>query len=161
MPRLGELEQAVMGVLWERPETPLSVREVHTALADTRDVAYTTVMTVLDRLQKKHIVTRRLRVRSWYYMPVRTRAQMMVDDILVAIHSGGPAERRELLEELFTRLATDESLPPCAPLWALITQHQVTPEGDDATLGERVQGAALSAAMAPAEKHDEAKESGR
>lgn len=49
--RLGDLERAVMDVLWEQTE-PMTVREVGRALAD-RDLAHTTVMTVLDRLAKK------------------------------------------------------------------------------------------------------------
>ncbi|WP_028708934.1 BlaI/MecI/CopY family transcriptional regulator [Propionicicella superfundia] len=130
MPRMGELEQAVMDHLWEDPSTPLSVREVHTRISAVRDIAYTTVLTVLDRLSKKHVVTRELDGRSWLYSPVRTRAQMVVDDILESIHAGGPRQRRELLEELFSRLSSDESLPPCAPLWAHITQPEVTPAGD-------------------------------
>lgn len=130
MPRLGELEQAAMGVLWRDPQRPRSVRDVHTQLCESRDIAYTTVLTVLDRLAKKHLVNRQLDGRSWSYLPARTRAQMMVDDILEQIHSGGPAERRELLEELFRRLQTDENLPPCAPLWKHITQPKVTPLGD-------------------------------
>jgi predicted transcriptional regulator len=130
MPRLGDLEQAVMERLWEDPSTPLSVREVHTRISVDRDIAYTTVLTVLDRLAKKHLVTRQLDGRSWLYTPVRTRAQMVVDDILAAIHDGGPHERRELLEELFARLLADESLPPCAPLWAHISHPEVTLTGD-------------------------------
>lgn len=119
-----------MRLLWSAPQNPQSVRDVHTSLSENRDIAYTTVLTVLDRLSKKKIVTRQLVGRSWLYQPSRTRAQMMVDDMLDAIHSGGPKERRELLEELFTRLQADDSLPPCASLWSLITQPQVTPPGD-------------------------------
>ena len=44
--RLGELEREVMDHLWSSRE-PLTVRQVHEALAARRDLAYTTVMTVL------------------------------------------------------------------------------------------------------------------
>ncbi|MGH8573296.1 MAG: BlaI/MecI/CopY family transcriptional regulator, partial [Gammaproteobacteria bacterium] len=47
---LGELERAVMEVLWDRDE-PFVVRDVVRVLAG-RGLAYTTVMTVLDRLAK-------------------------------------------------------------------------------------------------------------
>lgn len=116
--------------LWEDPSTPLSVREVHTRISVDRDIAYTTVLTVLDRLAKKHLVTRQLDGRSWLYSPVRTRAQMVVDDILASIHAGDPRQRRELLGELFARLLADESLPPCAPLWAHVSHAEVTLAGD-------------------------------
>ncbi|HTZ28186.1 MAG TPA: BlaI/MecI/CopY family transcriptional regulator, partial [Streptosporangiaceae bacterium] len=49
--RLGELERAIMDVLWESTD-PLTVRQVSGNLTE-RDLAHTTVMTVLDRLAKK------------------------------------------------------------------------------------------------------------
>ncbi|WP_083948122.1 BlaI/MecI/CopY family transcriptional regulator [Thermobifida cellulosilytica] len=69
--RLGDLERAVMDVLWERTE-PMTVREVGRALAD-RDLAHTTVMTVLDRLAKKGVVTRTREGRAWRYRPAASR----------------------------------------------------------------------------------------
>ena len=49
MTRLGELEREVMDHLWNAPE-PQTVRQVHEALSARRDLAYTTIMTVLQRL---------------------------------------------------------------------------------------------------------------
>ncbi len=119
-----------MELLWEDPARSRSVREVHTHIVVSRDLAYTTVLTVLDRLTKKGFVTRVLDGRSWLYQPVRTRAETAVDEILEMIHAGDPQYRRELLEELFARLMTDAELPPCAPLWAHISHTAVTPAGD-------------------------------
>ena len=51
MNRLGELERAIMDVLWES-ETQLTVRQVGGRLTD-RDLAHTTVMTVLNQYAKK------------------------------------------------------------------------------------------------------------
>ena len=53
----GELETAVLNVLWAQ-EKPMRVRDVHEVLTRDRELAYTTVMTVLDRLAKKHVVER-------------------------------------------------------------------------------------------------------
>ena len=53
---LGDLERAVMDSLWESP-TPQTVRQVHADLSRDRSLAYTTVMTVLQRLAKKNLVT--------------------------------------------------------------------------------------------------------
>ena len=79
--RLGELERTVMDVLWDRGE-PCLVRDVVHALA-SRDLAYTTVMTVLDRLEKKGVVRRRRDGRAWRYEAVSSRdgyvAQLMLD----------------------------------------------------------------------------------
>jgi predicted transcriptional regulator len=79
--RLGELERTVMEVLWDRGE-PCVVRDVVRALA-ARDLAYTTVMTVLDRLEKKGVVRRERDGRAWRYEAVSSRegyvAQLMLD----------------------------------------------------------------------------------
>ena len=71
MNRLGELERAVMDVLWARKE-PMTVREVGKALAE-RDLAHTTVMTVLDRLAQKKVGARARDGRAWRYRPAASR----------------------------------------------------------------------------------------
>ena len=65
---LGPLEAEVMGVLW-RAQQALSVREVAGRLNADRSapLAYTTVMTVLDRMTAKGVVTRRKSGRAWLY----------------------------------------------------------------------------------------------
>jgi predicted transcriptional regulator len=84
--RLGELERAVLDVLWDRG-TPASVREVAEALHE-RGLAYTTVMTVLDRLAGKGMVERERAGRAWSYRPAATReayiAQLMLDALDLA-----------------------------------------------------------------------------
>jgi predicted transcriptional regulator len=64
--RLGapaSLEMECLRVLWGRPEA--SVAEVRAGLP--RSLAYTTVMTVLDRMCGKGLVKRRKRGRAWSY----------------------------------------------------------------------------------------------
>jgi predicted transcriptional regulator len=84
--RLGDLERAVMDVLWDRPG-PATVREVCEAL-DGRDLAYTTVMTVLDRLAGKGMVERERAGRAWSYRPAAPReayiARLMLDALDLA-----------------------------------------------------------------------------
>jgi predicted transcriptional regulator len=73
--RVGELQAAVLDVLWAATG-PLTVRQVLEQLpADRRDRAYTTVMTVLERLHGKGLVVRALAGRAWSYQPAQTRAQ--------------------------------------------------------------------------------------
>jgi predicted transcriptional regulator len=82
--RLGELERAVMDVLWDAaiPPAGVTVRDVAEALQD-RGLAYTTVMTVLDRLAGKGMVERQREGRAWRYRPSASReayiAQLMLD----------------------------------------------------------------------------------
>ena len=66
---LGPLEIAVMEVLWDRGES--NVHEVVEHLA--RPLAYTTVMTTLDRLFKKGLLVRRKSYRAFHYSPCWTR----------------------------------------------------------------------------------------
>lgn len=87
MNRLGDLERAVMDVLWERSE-PLTVREVGRAL-ENRDLAHTTVMTVLDRLVKKGIVERKRHGRPWRYQPVASRERYVSELMFDALDQTG------------------------------------------------------------------------
>ncbi|MFY1652090.1 BlaI/MecI/CopY family transcriptional regulator [Solwaraspora sp. WMMB762] len=89
MTRLGDLERAVMDVLWDRDPAadPVTVRDVAEALQN-RDLAYTTVMTVLDRLAGKGMVSRERAGRAWRYQPAASReayiAQLMLDALDLA-----------------------------------------------------------------------------
>jgi predicted transcriptional regulator len=69
---LGTLEREVMDVLWR--EGDLAVRDVQSRLA--RSIAYTTVMTTLDRLYKKGILLRRQSGRAFLYSAAVTRPQL-------------------------------------------------------------------------------------
>ena len=66
---LGELETEIMRRLWRRP-TPTTVRELVDELQEDREIAYTTVMTVLDNLHRKGWVRRELDGRAYRYEPV-------------------------------------------------------------------------------------------
>jgi predicted transcriptional regulator len=66
---LGELETEVMRRLWRRA-TPTTVRELVDELQRDRQIAYTTVMTVLDNLHKKGWLRRELDGRAYRYEPV-------------------------------------------------------------------------------------------
>lgn len=71
----GELEERVMRVLWEREGEAITGREVHAALTEETPLAYTTVMTVLDRLWRKGVVRRERGGRAYRYAPVRSEAE--------------------------------------------------------------------------------------
>jgi BlaI family transcriptional regulator, penicillinase repressor len=86
MTRLGELERAVMDVLWDRG-TPATVREVAEVLRD-RDLAYTTVMTVLDRLAGKGMVERERAGRAWSYRPAASR-EAFIAQLMLALDLAG------------------------------------------------------------------------
>ncbi|WP_433347206.1 BlaI/MecI/CopY family transcriptional regulator [Micromonospora sp. CA-111912] len=91
MTRLGDLERAVMDVLWDTvPGTSdgVTVREVADAL-DGRELAYTTVMTVLDRLAGKGMVQRQREGRAWRYRATASREAYIARLMLDALDLGG------------------------------------------------------------------------
>ena len=69
---LGPLEVTVMEILWEGGES--NVREVVHRLG--RPLAYTTVMTTLDRLFKKNLLSREAEGRAFRYTPRFTREEL-------------------------------------------------------------------------------------
>jgi predicted transcriptional regulator len=96
---LGHLEEGVMEVLWTRGES--SVRDVTGAL--TRPLAYTTVMTTLDRLFKKTLLRRRKVERAFLYSPRLSREEWRGEMAggLIADFLAGPEHSRELLLSCF------------------------------------------------------------
>lgn len=84
---MGELEAAVMNVLWDRGGR-LTPGEVHEVLAEQRALAYTTVMTILVRLWRKGRLDRRRDGRAYAYRPVQTReehAATRMSELLVSV----------------------------------------------------------------------------
>ncbi len=102
MALLGELESVVMGILWAH-QGPLAVREVHARVGIERKLAYTTVMTVLDRLSKKGVVQRRLEGRAWLYSPATSRVDLIVAEIEDLLRDLTGAERDEVGRRLRIR----------------------------------------------------------
>jgi len=96
---LGPLEASVMGVLWAHGEC--SVREVVDRLE--RPLAYTTVMTTLDRLYKKGFLARRKSDRAFLYLPRLSRNDWergMAGALLQGYLAGPTALRESLLSFL-------------------------------------------------------------
>lgn len=72
MRQLGQLEAAVMQLLWSLGH-PVSVREMREVLTQDRPLAYTTVMTVMDNLHSKGLVVREKLGKAYLYTPVSSR----------------------------------------------------------------------------------------
>lgn len=78
-----------MDVLWRRVEES-SVREVHRVLGD--DLAYTTVMTTLDRLHRKGLLARRQEGRAFVYRARLSREEFerqVATDVIAGLLDGG------------------------------------------------------------------------
>lgn len=85
---LGKLESTIMEIAWERGE--ISVRDVVQEINKKRNIAYTTVMTVMNRLVEKHILSRKAHHHAFLYRPQKTKeaffanASKQVIDSLIA-----------------------------------------------------------------------------
>ena len=69
---LGSLERDVLDIVWRSDQ--LTVREVHARLG--LDIAYTTVMTTLDRLYRKGLLDRTTAGRAYVYAARATRKEL-------------------------------------------------------------------------------------
>ena len=76
---LTPLELSIMKSLWRRRSA--RVKDVRPDLLPERDLAYTTVMTVMDRLFKKGIVRRAKKSRAHVYEPVCSEAEVRADAV--------------------------------------------------------------------------------
>ena len=103
MTRLGDLERAAMDVVWASPQ-PLTAREVADALAD-RDLAYTTWLTVLGRLERKGLLRRDKRARAHTYAPTASREDHVAVLLQEVLDQAG--DRTAVLQH-FARSVTEE-----------------------------------------------------
>lgn len=69
---LGQLEKSVMECMWERGEC--AVRDLHAQYSGR--LAYTTLMTTVDRLHKKGLLARRKDGKAFLYKPLLSREEL-------------------------------------------------------------------------------------
>jgi predicted transcriptional regulator len=113
-PRLGDLERVVMEHLWDAAHVGgptfggATVREVLDRFEGEREIAYTTVMTVLDRLAKKHLVTRERDGRAWRYLPADTREALTARTMRRTLDDMDVTDRRTALLHFLDGATSDE-----------------------------------------------------
>jgi predicted transcriptional regulator len=105
-PTLGDLQLAIMRVLWERGEATAS--DVHAALADERGLAPTTIATMLTKMEKKGVVRHTVDGRRFVYRPLVTEPQV----------------RRSMVSELRDRLFGGDTT---ALVSHLLAEHEIDP----------------------------------
>ena len=75
---MGELKARVLNVLWDR-EGWTTPGEAHEVLSRSRDLAYTTVMTIMVRLFNDGMLERRREGRAFAYRPLQSREEYTAD----------------------------------------------------------------------------------
>ena len=103
MRTLGDLERSVMEQLWAAPE-PVTVRQVHEQFAG---LAYTTVMTVLDRLAKKGLASRERDGKAWRYRAAAGREELVADLMRDALDGAG--DRQAALVRFVDQVSADDA----------------------------------------------------
>lgn len=106
MQGFGALESAVMRLLWSRG-TPATVREILTELRSSRELAYTTVLTVMDNLYKKGWLTRQQDGRAHRYAPVVTREEYVAGAMREVLDSSG--DRAQALLHFVGRMTLEDA----------------------------------------------------
>jgi predicted transcriptional regulator len=105
--RLGDLQLAIMQVLWQRGEA--SAADVHQALLEERGLAPTTIATMLKKMEAKGVVEHRTEGRKFIYRPCFTEGQVRIS----------------MLSELTERLFAGD---PAALVSHLLSHHEVEPQ---------------------------------
>jgi predicted transcriptional regulator len=80
---IGSLEADILAIVWEHDRT--TVRDVYETLRERRQIAYTTVMTVMNNLVKKHLLTQDKANIAYVYTPAipgREVAQIVLDSVV-------------------------------------------------------------------------------
>jgi predicted transcriptional regulator len=95
---LTPLELDIMKAVWQRP--PITVRDVQAAIRSLRPLAYTTVLTIMDRLYHKGVLTRTLQGRTHLYQPAidYTEVRDEAVDALIKSFFGSKEKLQEFLD---------------------------------------------------------------
>lgn len=115
---LAPLELECLSVLWPIGEG--TVRDIHAALAASRPRAYTTVMTIMDRLAQKGIVARRKVGRAFLYQPMLSADEARLNAVEKIVNGFFDGSREALAAHLAgpgiaPRKSVSREAPPAPP----------------------------------------------
>lgn len=125
--RLGDLQLAIMRVLWECGEA--SASHVHRTLHPSRGLALTTIATMLRKMEHKGVVDHRREGRQFLYRPLVREDEVrgsMVGDLVERLFAGDPLE---LVNHLLSE--GDIELPELDELKRNLERRKRRPGGGD------------------------------
>lgn len=102
---IGKLEQALLAVLSESPG--ISGRELYEKILKHRKLAYTTVLTVLDRMVKKGVVAKKKVKRIYLYSPAMDREEFerrVTASVIQAAYEIAPSQAVSTFADILSRL---------------------------------------------------------
>ncbi len=105
MAGLGELERRVMDVLWGAMGVPMTGRQVADELPDR---AYTTVLTILERLRRKNLVERTTAGKAHRFAAAASRESYMAELMVEAL--GSSQDRHAVLVRFAEVVSAEEAV---------------------------------------------------
>ena len=120
--RLGRLQLRILKILWERSEA--SVADVYASLGPDNELAYTTVATMLRKMETRQLVTHRIEGRTFIYQSAVAEdevARHLADDLVERVFEGR-------LADMFAHLlnSRDVSAAELKQIEKLISQRKAT-----------------------------------
>ena len=109
---LAPLELDCMNTLWPMGEA--TVREIRDRLAERRARAYTTIMTIMDRLARKGVVERRKTGRAYLYKPRLSAEEARAQALAQVLEGFFAGSKEALLAELENEDGTGHAADPSA-----------------------------------------------
>ncbi|MEV0197145.1 BlaI/MecI/CopY family transcriptional regulator [Nonomuraea sp. NPDC050691] len=103
---LGELESTIMDRMWSY-RRPASVRDVLEDLRREREIAYTTVMTVMDKLHTKGLLKREAVGKAYIYQSVSSKEAYTADQMRESLARSG--NQAATLVHFLERLSPEEA----------------------------------------------------
>ena len=126
MRSFGHLERDVMRVIWRAAE-PVTGHDIAAMLPSGRDIAYTTLITVVDRLRDKRLLTRFRDGRSFRYQAAVTEEEYAAGLMAQALDSSD--DRSKALLRFAGQLDPTEAAALRAALAAPGDSEATRPEG--------------------------------
>ena len=86
---LGKRELMIMNIIWDRSEA--SVRDVFKEILQNEEVAYTTILSMMQKLEKKGFLSHREEGRTYIYAPVIQRNEIetnMLQELVESLFRG-------------------------------------------------------------------------
>jgi predicted transcriptional regulator len=117
----GDLEAVVMDRMWSREGTT-TVREVFEDLRQSREIAYTTVMSTMDNLHRKGWLSRKRQGKAFLYWPELTREQYSARLMRDALDGGGNPGL--VLSHFLEQMSDEESASLRTALQRLATSEE-------------------------------------
>jgi len=120
--QLTDLQLAILRVIWDKGEA--TVQDIWEALHKDRGLAQTTVATMLSRLERRGVVTRRAQARQYHYRAAVTEEEVqhsMVGELTERLFDG---DVTALVQHLLA--GQDVSPGDLAKIRAMIAAHSDT-----------------------------------